>query len=160
MQKKNKWLDASLLLALLLIICSACHPTKEERLAETRRAFRRLTLPLQLKDDELELSNDRLELDIAKLKGKHQDPTKFRIAVLVVGETKRAIQISEKIERIISQSDDPATKDQRIKFASLEQRLDKLIEACHSGALAAKTVQEAQTACASLDSIYQEAMSK
>jgi hypothetical protein len=150
-------MNKALLISLLPVgLCSGCHPTQEEKAIKIRHEFRALNLPLELDNDRTRLHNDQLKLDIAKLEGKRQDPTRFQIDKVALDTTEAAIQVARKIDQILSEADDPKASDLRARVSDLDRRLDDIIDACHSGVLAAKTVKEAQAACAALEAARRE----
>jgi hypothetical protein len=144
-----KW-SALAVLGILIAVCPGC-VSKEVQDAKMRHDFRDLNLPLQLKNDRLQVKNDQLDIDIAKLEGKRHKSIKLQIDQYAVETTERAIAISDYVYRGISQPD-TSTPPSRAKLLDLDKRLDEIVDACHKGTVAAKTLAEAQNACAALDS--------
>jgi len=166
-------------LTIAVVLAFTACKSEEQRLRETRSDWRQFNLPLALEDDELKVSNDSLFLDICKRSGKccpneadtdgtvHGGPlgqcrsdaqrararsnglTRLQVDKVVAEYTKKAIEISEKIN---SARDDRAWA----RLSDLDKRLDSIINTCHSGAAAAKTVKDARAACSDLDSAYQQ----
>jgi hypothetical protein len=146
--------------ALLAVLPSGgCHATSEEKAAQLGREFRISNLPKRLQTDMLKLDNDRLANDIAELEGRPKDLTKIAVDKIVVKGDETSIHIAEEVWLFLSRPRNPATSDLRAKFFDLDTRLDEISERCNAGARAAKTVDEAQIACADLNAAS-EAMSK
>jgi hypothetical protein len=134
----------------VIVILSGC-VSQEERDAKLNHDVRDLNLPLQLENDNLRVKNDQLDIDIAKLQGKRHASVKLQIDQYVVETTERAIAVSNYVYRALSQPDKSEPPERRAKLLEVEKRLDRIAEACHAGALAAKTLADAQSACADLD---------
>lgn len=167
-------------LTIAVVLTFAACKSEEQRLRESNADWRSFNLPLALKDDELRVSNDELFLVICKRSGeccpndadadgtvrggplghcrsdaqrartRSNGLTRLKIDRVVAQYTEKAIEISDRITS--------ATRAGRAwaGLSDLDERLDKIIGACHSGARAAKTVEDAHAACSDLDSAYRQ----
>jgi hypothetical protein len=134
-----------------IIILVGC-VSQEERDAQTRHDFRDLNLQLQLENDNLRVKNDKLDIDIAKLQGKRHGSVKLQLDKYDVETTERTIAISNYLYRAILQPGKSEPLRLRTKLLEMDKRLERIADACHAGTLAAKTLADAESACAELDS--------
>ena len=78
-----------MLLVMSAFTFTAC-TSEEERLRQMRYGFRKLNLPTQLKNDEMQLSNDGLENDLAKMEGRRKKLDRVAIDQFMVDQARAA----------------------------------------------------------------------
>jgi hypothetical protein len=128
---------------------------KERLLRKIHFGNRELHLPSQLQNDELQVANDGLENDTARLEGQEQDSARITIDRYLVEQTKAAIQISNSFALVWSKDGD---KELQRKLSEAEAQFDIANDNCHphseSGRVRFERLEEAEAACASLHQIY------
>jgi hypothetical protein len=140
----------SVLFGVSIVILAGC-VSQEEQDAKMHYDSRDLILPMQLKNDNLQVETDKLDIEIARLQGKRHSSVKLQIDEYAVETTEQTIAISNYIYRAISQPDKSEPPERRVKLLVVDKRLDRIAEACHTGTLAAKTLADAENACAELE---------
>ena len=122
-------------------------------LRRIRFGERELHLPQQLKNDELVVVNDKLDVKIAKLEGREPDTDRVLIDQFVADQSKAAIKDATVFAQIYHLSSSPAQE-----LAELDAKLDDADEKCHANddekhLVIFASLADAQSACADLQAI-------
>lgn len=145
------------LLEAVVLTFTSC-TSQEEQLRKITFGFRELNLPMQLKNAQLRLENDKL--------ARRKDPTRIAVDTYLVEQGRAAIQVMNRFEEIWSYTIDHDTmkgtfgtgdRELMLKFAEVERRFDDATRECDNPTpevLTGKTVKEAEVRCANFREIY------
>ncbi|MGA3234899.1 MAG: hypothetical protein ABSG03_01250 [Bryobacteraceae bacterium] len=148
---------AAVVFGTVMFMFTAC-TSQEEQLRKTRFGFRELHLPMELKNAELRLDNDKLE--------KRRNPTKIAVDTYLLQQSRAAVQVMNRFEEVWSYTIDRETmkgtfgtgdRDLMLKLSEVEKRFDDANRECaakHADSapyefIVPKTVSEVEARCAS-----------
>jgi hypothetical protein len=126
---------------------------KQHLLRRIRFGERELHLPMQLENDELAVTNDRLEIKIANLENGEPDTDRVLIDQFVADQTKAAIKDATAFAQMYHLSSSPAQE-----LVELDNKFDDANEKCHpvdaeKHPVIFTSMAEAQSACSDLRAI-------
>jgi hypothetical protein len=156
---------AAVVFGTVMFVFTAC-TSQEEQLRKTRFGFRELHLPMELKNAQLRLDNDKLE--------KRRSPTKIAVDTYLLQQSRAAVQAMNRFEEVWSYTIDRKTmkgtfgtgdRDLMLKLSEVEKRFDDANRQCaeHTDSasyefIVPKTVSEVEARCASFREILTAVM--
>ncbi len=145
------------LLILSFVVASAQAPSAEldekRLLRRIRFGQRELYLPLQLENDQLTVTNDKLDITIANLEGREPDTDRVLIDQYLADQTKATINDAKVFAQMYHLSRNPVHE-----LVELDDMLDNADEKCHAPdpdkhLAIFNRLADAQLACSDLEAI-------
>jgi hypothetical protein len=131
-----------------------CGPSREQKLAKIWFDFRELNIPLFIRNNRIETTDDGLGRDIGRLKEHTSKQMRLEIDTEISFRLQRAQRLADQIYALILVPDLP--EDERKSAYELDARFDSALNSCETGARNAVTVGAAKQACAAFDAVYDE----
>lgn len=135
---------------------SAYEVDRQQLLRVTTFGNREINLPMKLSNAELQIKNDKLDLDIAKLEGSEPDMDRLAIDSYLLAKRQQAISIATIFARAWSPR---ADQHLQLDLAPFDDKFDAAVSDCQpkdedgkTGQFA--TIEDARAGCADLQEIY------